>query len=49
MRIFLDLREQAVRDRAAEIPNTERVERLFNELAEAQASLKGSLKTDVKS
>ena len=35
VRIFFDLREQAVRDRAAEIPDTERVERLCNELAEA--------------
>ena len=32
---FFYFRKQAVRDRAAEIPNTERVERLFNELAEA--------------
>ena len=33
--IVIDLREQAVRDKAAEVPNIERVERLYNELAEA--------------
>ena len=32
---FITLREQAVRDKAAEIPNNDRVERLFNELTEA--------------
>ena len=33
--ILIELREQAVRDKAAEVPNNEMVERLFNELAEA--------------
>ena len=33
--IFIELREQALRDKAAEVPNIERVERLYNELAEA--------------
>ena len=33
--IFIELREQAVRDKAAEVPSNERVERLFNQLAEA--------------
>ena len=32
---MIKLREQAVRDKAAEVPNSDRVERLFNELAEA--------------
>ena len=32
---FITLREQVVRDKAAEVPNNDRVERLFNELAEA--------------
>ena len=35
MEIFIELREQAVRDKAAEVTNIERVERFFNELAEA--------------
>ena len=33
--ILIEIREQAVRDKVAEVPNNDRVERLFNELAEA--------------
>ena len=32
---FIEFKEQAVRDRAAEVPNHDRVERLINELSEA--------------
>ena len=33
--IFIELREQAVRDKVSDIPNNERVEGFFNELAES--------------
>ena len=35
LRSFLEFREQAVRDKASEVPNNDRVERLINELTEA--------------
>ena len=35
MELFIDFREQAVRDREEETPNPERVERLLSELAQA--------------
>ena len=40
--IFIELREQAVRDKAAEVPNIERVERFYNELAEAPRKRKST-------
>ena len=38
----IEPREQAVRDKVAEVPNNERVERLFNELAEAPGIIERS-------
>ena len=35
LRLFQELRDQAVRDRDAEVPDPERVERLYKELSEA--------------
>ena len=49
LELFMDLKEQAVRDRAAEVPSNERVERRFQELAEAPSIIEGLPKKEEKS
>ena len=49
MLIFIEIREQAVRDKAAEVLNIKRVGRLYNELAEAPSIIERVLNRDERS